>query len=98
LKFVDSRTAPTWVDELPVRAAGDGRGSGGGLDEAEEHPQGGGLACSVRSEESGDVALGDLEAEVVYCDDIPEAFGEAVDVDGGHGSHCAALTSGPHRP
>jgi hypothetical protein len=80
-----------WIDKVPVPLASDRRTTCRWLDEAEQHPQGGGLARAVRTEESGDAALGNLEAEVVDGDDISETFGQAVYLNG---SHDATLRSG----
>ena len=80
-----------WIDKVPVPLASDRRTTCRWLDEAEKHPQGGGLARAVRTEESGDAALGNLEAEVVDGDDISETFGQAVYLNG---SHDATLRSG----
>jgi hypothetical protein len=70
--------------QLPVGSAAEGGRAGGRGDHAEEHPQGGGLPGAVGAEEADHRALLDLEAEAVDGEDVAEAFGESVDVDGRH--------------
>ena len=67
--------------EVDVALAVDRRGAAGGVDQAEQHPQGGGLAGAVRPEEAGDPAGLDVEAQVVDGDEAAEALGEPSDLD-----------------
>jgi hypothetical protein len=43
---------------------------------------GGGLARAIRTEQAEEAACRDLELEAVYRDDIAEAFGERLRVNG----------------
>ena len=70
--------------EVDVAAAVERGAAGGRGDEAEQHPQRGGLAGAVRAEEPGDGAGLQLEGQVVDGGDGAEAFGETVEFDGGH--------------
>ena len=55
-----------------------------GVDEAEDHAQGGRLASAVGAEQAENGAGRDFESEVVNGHDVAEALGEVLDGDGGH--------------
>lgn len=74
--------------------AADGGGAGGGRIQAEDHPQGGGLAGSVGAEESGDLARPHGEGQMVDGRLAAVALGEFVDFD--HGIHTAGRTPAGH--
>ena len=59
----------------------DGGGPAVGPGQAEQHPQGGGLACGVGTEEAGDPAGPDFEAQAVNGGDVPVPPGEVADGD-----------------
>ena len=66
----------------PHRLAEQARLAGGGVDQAEQHPQARGLARAVRAEQSADLTLLDLEAQVVDREHArAEALREAADLD-----------------
>ena len=73
------------IGEPGVREAVDGGRPGGGGDEADKRAQGGRLAGSVGSEEADDLALVDVEAQVVDGPYRAEVLGEVLDRDDGHG-------------
>jgi len=73
------------VGELAIGPAADGGRAGVGGDQAEEHPEGGGLAGPVGAEEAGHRPRLDLEAELVDGEHVAETFGESLDTDGRHG-------------
>ena len=80
-----SSTAPTVAAgslQVGVGDAVDGGRAGVGADQAEQHPQGGGLAGAVGAEEPGDRAGVDGEGQVVDGGHAAEALGEPVDLDG----------------
>ncbi len=72
------------VGELGVREAVDGGAPGGGGDQADERAQGGRLAGSVGTEEADDLALVDVEAQVVDGPHGAEVLGEVLNRDDGH--------------
>jgi hypothetical protein len=55
------------------------------MNEAEEHPQRGGLAGPVGAEEAGQRAEFDVETERVHRGDAPELLADSLNRDGGHG-------------
>ena len=73
------------IDHLFVGHAGDGGRPIGGPDQTEQHPQRRGLAGAVGPEKPRDPAGLDVEAEIVDGDDVPEAFGQTVYLNGSHG-------------
>ena len=76
-----SSTAPTTVAGRRSAAYGTpsiSRGAGAGPDQPEQHPQGGGLARSVRPEEPGDLPRLDVEAEPVDGGDRTEPLAQLV--------------------
>ena len=83
--------------EVDVAPAVERGGPGGRGDETEQHAQRGGLAGAVRSEEAGDRPRSQLEGEVVDGGHRAEAFGEAVQLDGGHGSAPSDRLGGDRR-
>jgi hypothetical protein len=62
----------------------DRRGAGGGSDQADQRAQGGRLARSVRTEEADDLALVDVEAQVVDGAHGAEVLREVLNCDDGH--------------
>ncbi len=57
--------------------------AGGGSEQAGEHFDGGGLPCSVGSEEAEELTGSDAEADAVDGGELAEAAGEVVRGDGG---------------
>ncbi len=49
-----------------------------------DHPQRGRLAAARRAEQHEELAVGDLERQVVDRDDVAEALGHMVEHDPGH--------------
>ena len=68
------------VRQVAVADAVDGRGPAVRGGQAQQYPQGGGLAGAVGPEEAGDPARPDLEAEVADGGDGTVPLGEVVDV------------------
>jgi hypothetical protein len=66
------------VGQAAVAEPVDGRGAVVRSGQAQQHPQRGGLARAVGSQEAGDPARPDLEAQPVDRDDIPIPLGEMV--------------------
>ena len=82
-----SSMTPTCVSgsrEPGVREAVDGGVPGGGGDQSDERAQGGRLAGSVGTEEADDLALVDVEAQVVDGPHGAEVLGEVLNRDDGH--------------
>jgi hypothetical protein len=73
------------VREMPSRAAG-------GLDEPGHQVDGRGLAGAVRPDEAQQLALGQLEAEVVDGKDAAEALEERLELEQGAGGHHCTST------
>ena len=67
--------------DVVVGHAADRGGAGGRPDQAEQHPQRGGLAGPVGAEEAGDASGLDREVEVLDGGEVAEALGEAVYLD-----------------
>jgi hypothetical protein len=74
------------VGQLPVGPAVDGGRARGRGDQAQEHPQGGGLAGPVGAEEAGHRPRVDVEAEVVDGEHVAEPLAEPLHADGRHGA------------
>jgi hypothetical protein len=68
------RVAPGVAVEQP-------HGSVVGAQQAEQHPNGGGFARAIRSEESGDVTRSDGQVETVERLGAAERLGQAADFD-----------------
>src|SRR5262245_18722092 len=60
-------------------------GAGGGTGQPEQHAQGGRLASAVGSEEAGDQATSDVDAEIVDGEHVAVLLGEAPEGDLSHG-------------
>ncbi len=58
-----------------------------------EHPQGGGLAGPVGSDQDEDLAFGDLQGEVGHRDRLAEPLGQAVELDRVHDTAPAVVAS-----
>ena len=74
--------------QLPVRAIVNRRPPGVGRDQAEQHPQGRGLASTVAAEESDDATGLDYKAEIVHCKHRAEPLGQPLGFD-----HCQGRPS-----
>ena len=61
--------------------------AGGGLFEPADHPERRGLAAARRAEEREELALFDLEVDVIDRDDVFERLGDPFEADGGHVRH-----------
>jgi hypothetical protein len=55
------------------------------LFQAGDHPQAGGLAAPGRADEHHELAIGDLEGEVLDGSEIAEALPDVIEGHGGHG-------------
>ena len=84
------------VGQLAVGQAADGRRPGRRRGEAEQDAQRGGLAGSVRPEESGHLAGLDVEGQVIDGQDRSVALGEILEADSG--GHMAAPCRGASVP
>src|SRR3954454_1046176 len=61
--------------------AGDRRRAPAGVDESAEHLDRGRLAGAVGPQEAEDLAAVDVEADVIDCDEVSVALGQAPDLD-----------------
>jgi len=77
---------PQRVAQFPVWVPVDGGAAGGRLGQAEQQPDGGRFPGSVRAEEPGDAARGQLEGQVADRGDGAVPLGQRLDGDGAHGS------------
>ena len=65
--------------------AADADGPLGRLLEPGDHPQGGRLPTARRAQQDEELSIGHVEAQIVHRRDVVEAFGGAVQDEGGHG-------------
>ena len=70
------------VRQLVVPPAAERRGPAARCDETQQHPQGGGLAGAVGSEQGRDLARPRDGADLVDRANVPERLGEAAELDG----------------
>ena len=64
-------------------AARDGPAAAGGIEDAAEHPDEGGLAGAVRAEDAEDLPAADVERDVAHGDELAEAARQVRRVDDG---------------
>ncbi len=50
--------------------------AGGGLHQAQQHADGGGLARAIRPEEAEDLSAADFEIDAIHSGEVAEAFGQ----------------------
>src|SRR6266498_5069066 len=77
--------ASAWIVEVAIAPSVDRGSAGGRVDEAEQDPERRRLPRPVRSEEAGDPALPNAEAQAVDCRRLPKALAEVDDLD--HAQH-----------